>query len=339
MEELHHRLTAPPFIPFQTIGLCFSGGGYRASAFALGVLSYLQRVTLNEKPLLENVDALSTVSGGTLTGVVYAVSQANGTPFDQFFKSFYQFMKDDKLTETAVNILKDDERWKVIHKKRSLINSFALAYEELLVQGTFDFFEQTNQTSHLKQVCFNATDFSFGLAFRFQNTGLFGNKPLNCAELNAVKREVKVADAIASSSCFPFGFEPMIFPDDYFSNHDAPDYKALKRRDQFVDGVGVMDGGIVDNQGIGSMINMGDSKLRDRKLDLIIVNDVGGYRMDPWIQGSGIPGTKKSVKESILDLLKYLDMRWYYWAILVAGMLMLILNSMLVLSKPGQRYI
>jgi predicted acylesterase/phospholipase RssA len=325
--------TQNDFTPFQSIGLCFSGGGYRASAFALGVLSYLHRVTLNDKPLLQNVDALSTVSGGTLTGMAYAVAQANNLSFDQFYKSFYQFMQHDKLTETAINFLKDDALWKNNHKKRSLINSFALAYEKLLVQGTFELFNEQSP-SHVKQVCFNATDFSFGLAFRFQNTGLFANKPLNCTELNAVKNKIHVADAVASSSCFPFGFEPMIFPDDYLSDHQSADYKALKRREPFVDGVGVMDGGIVDNQGIGSMVNMGESARRTRPLDLIIVNDVGGYSMEPWVPGSGIPGTKKSLKESVLDLLKYLTLRWYYWATLAAGVLLLILNSMLVFKQP-----
>lgn len=320
------------FIPFESIGLCFSGGGYRASAFALGVLSYLNRVTLDGKSLLYRVDALSTVSGGTLTGAAYAVAQANGLSFDQFYKSFYQFMQTDKLTETAINILKDDAFWKTSHKKRSLINSFALAYQQLLVQGTFQLFNPSG--SHVKQVCFNATDFSFGLAFRFQNTGLFGNKPLNCAELNAMKEQVQVADAVASSSCFPFGFEPMVFPDDYFADHHAAGYKALKNRNQFITGVGIMDGGIVDNQGIGSMINMGESTKRTRKPDLIIVNDVGSYRMQPWVPGVGIAGKKKSLKESVLDLLKFLGFRWYYWVLLLAGVLTLVLNSMFVFGQP-----
>lgn len=293
----------------------------------------MERVTLNDKPLLHHVDALSTVSGGTLTGMAYAVAQANGVSFDQFYKNFYQFMREDKLTETAINFLKDDARWKNNLKKRSLINSFALAYEKLLVQGTFELFNDQSQ-SHLKQVCFNATDFSFGLAFRFQNTGLFANKPLNCTELNAVKNKIHVADAVASSSCFPFGFEPMIFPDDYFADHNSAEYKALKRREQFINGVGVMDGGIVDNQGIGSMVNMSESAKRAHPLDLIIVNDVGGYNMEPWVPGSGIPGTKKSIKESVLDLLKFLTLRWYYWATLATGVIILVLNSMLVFKQP-----
>jgi len=321
----------PPISPFESIGLCFSGGGYRASAFALGVLSYLQRVKFKDKPLLEKVVALSTVSGGTLTGMAYAVAQVNGLAFDQFYKHFYQFLKADKLTETAIGILKDDALWKHSHKKRSLINAFALAYDQLLVKGKF--IQYTNHSSsHLKHVCFNATDFSFGLAFRFQNTGLFGNKALSCSELNMIKGQVKLADVVASSSCFPFGFEPMVFPDDYFDNHNTPDYKALKRREQFLDGIGIMDGGIVDNQGIGSMVNINKARKKSNKheLDLILVNDVGSFHMQPWVPGSGVAGKKKSLRETVLDLLKYLNLRWYYGALGVAGILLMALNSMRV---------
>lgn len=316
--------------PFKSIGICFSGGGFRASAFALGVLSYLNRAQFQSRPLLRNVEAISTVSGGTLTGVAYASSQANGFEFDQFYKSFYQFLNSDSLLDTAMQYLEDDSLWKRSHKKRSLINAFALAYEHLLFKGKFDLFLNENSKSHIKHVCFNATEFSFGLAFRFQNTGRFGNKPINgsnvseLSEITAIKGDIRLADAVASSSCFPFGFEPMIFPDDYFDDHANENYKALKIHNTFIHGVGIMDGGIVDNQGIGSMINIDES--RSNKLDLIIINDVGSYKMDPWIQANGISDEKKSLKDSIAGVLNYLRPRWYYWGVFLIGVSLLALN-------------
>ncbi len=155
------------------------------------------------------------------------------TEFNQFYKDFYHFLNEDKLLESSITYLRDDSIWKKSHKKRSLINSFALAYEHFLFKGKFDLFFDENSKSHLNHICFNATEFSFGLAFRFQNTGLFGNSPINKSipnglkELEQLKKEVQIADAVASSSCFPFGFEPMIFPDDYFEDHKNRDYKAL----------------------------------------------------------------------------------------------------------------
>ena len=319
------------FEPFESIGLCFSGGGYRATFFSLGVISYLDKIQFKEKPLLNNVEAISSVSGGSLLAVAYARAvQDPNFKFDSFYEAFYSsFTPDaDKLLENAVSKLEDSSIWvKNSHKKRTLINAFALAYSDLdLFKGNFEMFKNV-KTSNLKHICFNATEFSFGLAFRFQNTGKFGNNPLNCTELEKIEGKVELSDIVASSSCFPMGFEPLIFPDDYFKDKANEDYKALKRSDNFINGVGIMDGGIVDNQGIGSMINISKSTKRQKPLDLIIVNDVGSYKMDPWLADSSETFSKKSLKEMVLGLLKYFEIRWFYWGTFLLGVLMIVFNS------------
>ncbi|MEM6380082.1 MAG: patatin-like phospholipase family protein, partial [Bacteroidota bacterium] len=251
----------PDFVPFRNIGLCFSGGGYRATFYALGIVSYLNQVDYKGQPLLNAVKALSTVSGGTLLGVAYAKAvQQKDYEFKTFFKTFYNTFtpENDVLLSTAIAKLKDDNVWKEHpYKKRSLINAFALTYIEMpLFSGSFEYLKEET-IKQLEHVCFNATDFSFGLTYRFQNSGWFGNSPLyknNKKEVNALRDKVKLGDAVASSSCFPVGFEPLIFPDDYFEDHNSADYKNLKGLDLFIDGVGIMDGGIADNQGIDSML-------------------------------------------------------------------------------------
>ncbi len=267
---------------FKNIALTFSGGGYRAAAYGLGTLAYLNHVKFKKKPLLQNVKGLSTVSGGTLAGATYAYFMADGKDFNAFYSHFYRMLNKDKLLETALKKLDSDDIWKNSHKKRSLINAFALAYADLLTDGTFEFIK-TNK-SHLEDICFNATDFSFGLAFRFQTTGDFGNYRLVNSNLTLLSNEMKLADAIASSSCFPIGFEPLVMPDDYISNQDSDAYIAIKEQDDFKKGVGIMDGGIVDNQGIGSIINADTRRKKDKKgYDLIMVCDVGSYFMKPWV--------------------------------------------------------
>lgn len=320
------------FEPFENIGLCFSGGGYRATFFALGVASYLNKIQYKEKPLLNNVEAISSVSGGSLLGVAYAKAvQDPNFKFDSFYKTFYASFtpEADKLLENAVSKLEDNSIWvKNPHKKRSLINAFALTYSDMdLFKGDFEMFENL-KSSNLKHVCFNATEFSFGLAFRFQNTGKIGNNPLYCTELGKISGKIKLSDIVASSSCFPMGFEPLIFPDDYFKDKADVDYKALKRLEKFINGVGIMDGGIVDNQGIGSMINISKSTKRQKSLDLIIVNDVGSYKMDPWLADSSKISDQKSLKEKALGLLKYFEVRWFYWTILLLGVVLMLLNSL-----------
>ena len=44
--------------------------------------------------------------------------------------------------------------------------------------------------------------------------------------------------------------------DDYFKDQSSQDYKNLKGLDCYINGVGIMDGGIADNQGIGSMMKI-----------------------------------------------------------------------------------
>ncbi|WP_308992783.1 patatin-like phospholipase family protein [Mariniflexile litorale] len=327
------------FIPFKSIGLCFSGGGYRATFFALGVVSYLDKIKYQNGTLLENVEAISTVSGGTLLGIAYAkAAQEPDFNFKAFFKTFYNRFEpvNDTLLETAIQKLEDDTVWESHpNKKRSLINAFALTYADMdLFKGNFEPFKKPI-SKHLKHVCFNATDFSFGLAFRFQNTGVFGNSPLKNTHLNALKYDVQLGDIVASSSCFPLGFEPLIFPDDYFKNQNTTDYKALKSLDRFMDGVGIMDGGITDNQGIGSMINISDQKSRQRPLDLIIVNDVGSFKMDPWQQNTATIKKSSSLKQSISKILKYFQMKPLYWVTLVIGIVIVVGNSLKLLHNTA----
>ncbi len=42
----------------KSIGLCFSGGGYRAAAFSLGVLSYLNKLKYNENLIITNLKTI-----------------------------------------------------------------------------------------------------------------------------------------------------------------------------------------------------------------------------------------------------------------------------------------
>lgn len=78
-------MTVPPELP-KTIGLALSGGGFRASFFALGALRYLA-----EARLLPQVRVISSVSGGSiLAGVVaerWPQFTAAGASVDAFLGS------------------------------------------------------------------------------------------------------------------------------------------------------------------------------------------------------------------------------------------------------------
>ena len=53
------------------LGLALSGGGFRATAFHLGTLKRLR-----ELGLLQKVDVISTVSGGSIAGAYWVYWQA-----------------------------------------------------------------------------------------------------------------------------------------------------------------------------------------------------------------------------------------------------------------------
>lgn len=307
----------------QNIALCFSGGGYRAAGFSLGILSYFNHLKITdpktgaEKPLLDNVNGLSTVSGGTITGVMFTLSKAQGKTFEAFFADFYQFMQKDELLTNALKKLEDSSVWKRTFKKQSLINAFTLAYRELLTDDTFGSLDKADD--HLHDFCFNATEFTYGVAFRFQNKGGFGNYYYKgIPGLKENKDDFKLADVIASSSCFPLGFEPLIMPDDYFAKESVA-YKQLVQNPVFRAGVGILDGGIVDNQGIGSIV-LADKRNKNNPYDLILNCDVGGFGMTPWKPETAGKDAGSSINQLLNTSMKWLKNNIAGWVCTLIGL-------------------
>lgn len=241
--------------PFASIALTMSGGGFRAAAFALGTVTFLNELLWKECSLLSHVKAISTVSGGTITGIAYAVSISKGEDFTTFFRKSYNLLQSDSVLNEALRILEDDDNliWNSTHKRRTLINAFSLAYSKMLTDEKFGLFCKET-IGHLDEVVFNATEFTFAQPFRFQTRGWLGNKKLNeyDATLGRLKEQLLLSDILAASSCFPVGFEPIIFPHDFMPNSTEV-FKALITDPRYSEGIGLMDGGIVDNQGIASI--------------------------------------------------------------------------------------
>ena len=63
------------------IGLALSGGGYRAAAYHIGTLRALHKLGI-----LDKVDVISSVSGGSITAAYYTLHKNNG--YDKFEKEF-----------------------------------------------------------------------------------------------------------------------------------------------------------------------------------------------------------------------------------------------------------
>ncbi|MDI1255874.1 MAG: patatin-like phospholipase family protein [Flavobacterium sp.] len=324
--------------PFEHIALAFSGGGFRAGAFGLGVLSYFNeaQLTQEQQPLLKKVTYMSSTSGGTITAAMYALYDSAGRSFGDFYKALYENLESDKLLNRVFAILNDSAVWKKYpHKTRNIINAFAITYDEMLFDHATVGDLKHKQLSHLEEVCFNTTEFYRGLLYRQaikispdvdadnDYSFLFGNYIINMNQTEA--EQLRLADLLAASSCFPAGFEPIIFPDDFRTGPDLlpslhielqedsiteltllygeSEVKKLQAHDPPLEifqiaaalkgvpfrkelKIGMMDGGITDNQGIESVIRANERRLMGqtafKPFDLMLINDVGSPYMDPY---------------------------------------------------------
>ncbi|MCD9576246.1 patatin-like phospholipase family protein [Flavobacterium soyae] len=271
-----------PNRPFKKIALSCSGGGYRAAAFHLGSVSYLNRICYAGIPLLKNIEMLSTVSGGTIFGVFYAIGINENKDFEVIYTELRDKLSKLDLLKTGFSMLNAEYNWPNPYKSKNLINAFALQYDKEFTNGkTIGDLEK--KEIHLKQMVFNSTEFNNGVNFRFKigtskhinkNQDYSGNYYIRIPK--NLHTAIKLSDVMASSSCFPGGFEPLLWPKDF--NYSVSDQKILQS-DNARD-IGLMDGGIYDNQGIESILNY--KKGKGIYFDLVIISDVASPYMKPF---------------------------------------------------------
>lgn len=320
---------SPELCPFQNIAVAFSGGGFRAAAFALGTLSYLERLSVDGAPATKKISYIASASGGTITNLLYAAAIHKGEIFMDFYQHAKKKMAGEGLLEKALALVNDDSAWgKGDEKRQNMINAFARIYDRELFGGeTMAVFSEKKHTRKF-EICCNATEFYRGLSFRFQTNGtrsrdqLIGNRYLSfdVTHLETFQK-IKLGDILAASSCFPMGFEPIVFPEDFtYSDPDGKslnstelrhavcyeDYNERKRhlgedssamndkgavQGASLRSFGLMDGGITDNQALNSLMLADKKRRRSRKpnpFDLMIITDVGSYFMDRY----EVPPTK-----------------------------------------------
>ena len=273
------------------IGLTFSGGGYRAATFDLGTLSFLNHIRLDDgRSLLDCVSALTSVSGGTIPAMKYMLARARGQQVDEMVEELFDFLCNEDLVARAMKGLSAEKA----NREMSSIKIMAGIYDECLFGGAVlgDIIDHFDRIP-VKDYTALATDFDNSLPFRFRlsegqttdgqriSYGIFGNNSHKIGR--SVVRHITPGEALACSSCFPSGFEPMMFPDDFKVSQQPEVASGITSR------FGIMDGGITDNQGIEPILlaeehmrKYRDDKTRsDKALDLVIVSDVSS----PYMQG------------------------------------------------------
>jgi predicted acylesterase/phospholipase RssA len=273
---------------FGEIALCLSGGGYRAATFALGTLDML-----DELDLLDDVKLLSTVSGGTFTGLTYAVWQSESKTFGAFYEDFGNFLKTTNCIDKALNDLYTTPSPSG-STDLSLIRSAAKSYSDFLLgKRTFkQLIEIASKQGRFNELIFNSTEFRTGNSFRFRAswdpTVFYGSQIFSVPK--TVAEEILLADIVAASSCFPGAFEPIRFPDDFVwqSPLDAIRGELIKDVNNpkanppvYKNGFNVsgkciplplMDGGVFDNQGTTSAV-LADEAVAGGIYDLFLIAD------------------------------------------------------------------
>ena len=278
------------------IGMSFSGGGYRAATFDLGALSFLNSIRLDDgRTLLDCVSVLASVSGGTIPAMKYMLAQVHGQSVEDMVDELYDFLCNEDLVVRALREMSAQKA----NPDVSLIRIMAGIYDSCLFDhATLNDIINSIERIHVKDYTALATDFDNSLPFRLRITSgtqtngdrmsyaVFGNK------INSIGRSVveyiTPGEALACSSCFPSGFEPMVFPDDFQVSKNKEIASTIKKR------IGIMDGGVSDNQGIESVLlaekrmrkhrdkKAQDGKKRtDKALDLVIISDVAS----PYMKG------------------------------------------------------
>ncbi len=181
--------------------LAFSGGGTRAAAFSFGLMEELNEVkyttnTGETRRLLDDVEIISSVSGGSFTSAYYTLFP------EKFFTSFQgAFLYRDIQKELVERLINPINLVKVASPNFSRIDMASDFYNETIFERkTFgDLLKKPMGTSPF--LVLNATNISIGHQFEF-NQDQFD---LLCSDLSGVD----VARAVAASSNFPIAFAPL----------------------------------------------------------------------------------------------------------------------------------
>jgi NTE family protein len=246
--------------------LTFSGGGKRSSAFSYGVLRGLRHIPIRtggqEHTLLDEVDGIEAVSGGSFTAAYYGLYR------DKTFRNFESdFLKQDIESYIwGLYLLPWNWGW-IFDPSYGTSDAMQDVYDDLMFHGaTFADLSKNGPPV----IWIGATDIGYGRVFTFRQDAF----DLICSDLS----RFPVARAVAASNALPIllspitlqnhakecgGFRPE-WMDFSFGDEDA-DTRARRKllldaAQDYLDSsrtpyIHLSDGGIVDNLALRGLIN------------------------------------------------------------------------------------
>jgi len=244
--------------------LTFSGGGTRAAALAYGAMIALHQARIDwphpGATLLDEVDCISSVSGGSFTAAYYGLFR------DELFTSFAdRFLYRDIQGRLVLRALAPWNWVRLLSPYFSRIDIAAELYDARIFARKR--YADLVAAGRRPYVILNATNIARGTRFPFTQDQF----DLIGSDLGPVA----VARGVAASSAFPFLLSPLTLENhqplegfqppsdyrlglrDYYANRSR--YYWAQSQLAYVDDphpyVHLMDGGLADNIGLRSIIN------------------------------------------------------------------------------------
>ena len=257
----------------KRIGLALSGGGYRAAAYHIGALRALHKLGV-----LDKVDVISSVSGGSIIAASYALHDGN---YDSFEKEFSMKLCKGVLHLALINLIlvfgivglsiwfggcwamvvSLVVLWFLWYKLLPVSNLIAWQYDRLFFHG-----KKLKDLKPCPMVTINATDYPTVSQFTFSRERMYDYYYGDGAFYH---EQFPVSKAVMASSCVPFAFCPIRIPMTFWTS-------VMKGKKQPM----LLDGGLYDNQGTHVLTD----KMSPYKCSYVIVSDAGnGEVSDKWV--------------------------------------------------------
>ena len=244
--------------------LTFSGGGTRAAALSFGVMEKLRDTTIywkgKKRRLLDEVDVISSVSGGSFTAAYYGLFRDRLFAEKDGFKD--RFLYRDIEGELVARLPNPVNWLKLASSTYGRIELASEFYDrEIFEDNTFADMAENGRPF----ILINATDMSKGAPFTFIQSQF----DLLCSDLTPFK----VARAVAASSNIPVAFTPLQVNN--YADHcvyEKPIWIRMAEKDQELSSIGprvsrarvawsyrnvterkyihLLDGGVADNIGL-----------------------------------------------------------------------------------------
>lgn len=240
----------PTLVPSLRIGLCLSGGGFRATFYHLGAIRLLQQLAL-----LKQVTGVYSVSGGSILAGHLAKNWKTYAQCDQSAKSFLEASK------PLFRMAQEDLRGRIVRRWLAFLGLLGTGWIPRFIEAYYQ--KVGGLSGELKDLpsqptfAFLATSMRTGRAVSFLQGGFHdGTHFHNCPQW-------PIARAVAASSAFP-----PVFPAIPISDRDLVSTNHHGRGVEYL-----TDGGVYDNLGLSRLMQDAGTRSDERWCELILVSD------------------------------------------------------------------